>query len=540
MEQITQQNPVGELADGYRSHESKVILGSWMRAVIGIQYTRRISMSQALILTYFCYGLSFFAMGLAMLLETGRSPALAEARSLRFLAAFGIIHGTHEWMESYLLQAQLAGTSLASWFPWLRLVLLVSSFIALFLYAYVTLRLVSPKYQGRRLMHFDRLGIYEASVLAVVLLTYRGGPIQWVSFLDTLARYTLAVPAATLAGLALYMQGRQFRQEGRVPLAAPLTIAGLSFAVYAAAQLFVHAADLFPARYINQETFLAMVGFPIQGLRTAAAVVITIGLIRATQLVEKERQEQLVAAHRARLEALEDRDNLRRDLLQHIVRSQEDERARIARELHDEIAQLLSAFSLELGALRSTLRRADTTRMVDHLQGLSRQMSQSLYHLVHDLRPSHLDDLGLVPALKALIAQDCHQKGLEVDFLIAGNQQRLDPLVETVLYRVAQEALNNVCRHAGIMQAKINLQYECDRVLICILDNGSGFDLKESFRPPRGWGLAGMRERVESLDGQLNLKSAPGQGTSVEVIIPLKDSSGRELIYGNHNLIAGG
>ena len=497
-------------------------------------------MSQTLLITYFFYGLAFFAMGIAMLLETGRSPALAEARSLRFLASFGLIHGTHEWLESYLMQAQSAGTPLPAWLAWFRLALLISSFIALFLYAYVTLRQSSPRYQGHRLLHFGRLIAYMAIVGACVLLTYQGQPFQWVPLLDGLARYLLAIPAAALAGLALYTQARQFHREGRTPLAGPLRLAGFAFVIYAAAQLFVHSMPAVPAQYINQESFVALTGFPIQLVRTASAIIITIGLIRATQLVEMERRAQLEEAHRARLEALEERDILRRELLQHIVRSQEDERARIARELHDEIAQLLSAFSLELGALRSTLKRADTTRMVDHLQGLTRQMSQGLYRLVRDLRPPQLDDLGLVPALNSLIAQDCQPKGLAVEVQVDGTPQRLNPLVETVLFRVAQEALNNVCRHAGVKEVRVRLRYRPTDVVIEIADRGVGFNPGENFRPPRGWGIAGMRERVESLSGQLTLKSAPGQGTTVEVIIPLKDAAGKELIYGQDQIVAGG
>jgi signal transduction histidine kinase len=286
--------------------------------------------------------------------------------------------------------------------------------------------------------------------------------------------------------------------------------------------------------------FLAITGFPIQIVRTVAAVVITVSLIHATQVVEKERQAQLSAAHRARLDALEERDTLRRELLEHIVRSQEDERARIARELHDEIAQFLSAFSLELGALRSTLKRADTTKMVDHLQGLNRQMSQSLYHLVHDLRPAHLDDLGLVPALNSLIEQDCRPKGLKVELEVQGSQRRLAPLVETVLYRVAQEALNNVCRHAGVERARMELCYDANQVVIRVVDQGTGFDPSEQFHPPRGWGLAGMRERVESLAGHLELQSAPGQGTTVQVILPLRDETGKDAINGKDHVAARG
>ncbi len=489
-------------------------------------------MSQTLILTYFFYGLSFFAMGLAVLLETGRSPALSEARSLRFLAAFGLLHGTHEWLESYLLQAESMGTGIAPWFAWFRLALLISSFIALFAYAYFTLQLSSAKIDGDRFFHFGRLAIYEAIILACVVLTYRDRPIQWYFVLDAMARYLMAVPAAALAGLALYTQAHRYGREGRESLVAPMTMAALAFGVYALCQFFVRSINAFPAMYISQEAFLAATGVPIQIVRTIAAITITIGLLRAIQLVEQERQAQLAAANRARLEALVERDTLRRDLLQHIVRSQEDERARIARELHDEIAQQLSGFSLELAALRTTTRKSDITRMVDHLQGLNRQMSQSMYRLVRDLRPSNLDDLGLVPALNTLAAQDCQPRGLAVQFHVTGDQRRLNPLVETVLFRVAQEALNNVCRHAGVQEVQLDLDYHSDQVSIRIVDQGKGFDPNESFRPPRGWGLAGMRERVESLSGELRLKSAVGKGTTVEVVLPLIDEAGKEPVDG--------
>ncbi len=497
-------------------------------------------MSQTLLIAYFFYGLSFFAMGLAMLLETGRSPALAEARSLRFLAAFGIIHGTHEWLESYLLQAEAAKTAAPEWLGWFKIVLLVSSFIALFLYAVSTLRAASPKYQGHRLVHFDRLIIYEAAIIMIATLTYRDWPIDWVTLLDGMARYLLAAPAAALAALSLYTQARKFRTEGRVPLAKPILMASLGFAIYTVGQVFVRPMDMFPAEYVNQALFLGITGIPIQILRTTASVIITVGLIQAMQIVESERQAQLVAAHDARVEALEERDALRRELLQHTVRSQEDERARIARELHDEIAQLLSAFSLELGALRSTVKSANTSRMVDHLQSLSRQMSQALFRLVRDLRPSQLDDLGLVPALNSLIGQDCHEKGMDVDFDVEGDPVRLNPLVETVLFRVAQEALNNVCRHAGVNKVKIDLRYQPEQVAIRITDRGVGFNPSEKFHPPRGWGLAGMRERVEALAGELTLRSAPGQGTTVEVVIPLKAGVGKEYEHGHNHVTLGG
>lgn len=491
-------------------------------------------MGQGLFLIYFAYGLSFFAMGLAILLETGRSPSLAEKVSLRFLAAFGLVHGTHEWLESYVLQAQSIGTPTAAWLSWLRLGLLFSSFVALFFYAFLTLRLVSPKYEGRRFVHLGRIAIYEAVIISLAVLTYWQKPVPWINLLDVLARYLLAIPAAFLAALALYAQGRRSKEEGRSSLSTPLGTASLGFAFYGVAQVFVHSIEMVPAAYINQETFFLLTGIPIQLVRTISAVVITIGLIRAIQVVEKERQAQLIAEHQARLDALEQRELLRRELLGHIVRAQEDERARIARELHDETAQYLSALSLELGALRSKLKRTDTTLMVDHLQDIARQIAQGLYHLMHDLRPAHLDELGLVPALNFLFSQDCIPKGLDITFNINGDPKRLDPLIETVLFRVAQESLYNVSRHSGANQAKVDLRYDCDNVVLQVSDQGRGFDPTENFHPPRGWGLAGMRERVESVAGEFNLRSAQGQGTTVEAVVPLNSNEEKETGNGNN------
>ena len=197
--------------------------------------------------------------------------------------------------------------------------------------------------------------------------------------------------------------------------------------------------------------------------------------------------------------------------MRHTVQAQEDERARIARELHDETSQVLSAFTLELATLRELAKRNPQIKnIVDELQELSRRMSQGLYRMVHDLRPAQLDDLGLVPAIQSLLDSECSPKGLQVAFQVT----------ETVLYRVTQEALTNVNRHAGTNQAIVRLDYASDTVTLGVLDSGNGFDPNEPLRPPRGWGLEGMRERVESVGGQLILYSAPGRGTTVEVVIP--------------------
>jgi signal transduction histidine kinase len=287
---------------------------------------------------------------------------------------------------------------------------------------------------------------------------------------------------------------------------------------------------MFPARWLNSTGFQTFASFPIQVVRALLAVLITLSLLRATQIVEKDRQLQLLAVQQARLEAMEriqeelsKREALRRELLRHTVRAQEDERSRIARELHDETSQVLTAFSLELATLKTVIcDREEVKTMVDRLQSLSKQMSQGLYRLVHDLRPAQLDDLGLIPALEYL-KDDSVRAGLEVAINIHGKARRLDPVIETVLFRVAQEALHNVVRHAQVGRARISLEFLPQEITLKVEDSGAGFDPVQSFVPPQGWGLAGMRERVESVGGLLSIESKPGIGTVVEVAVPVFD-----------------
>ncbi|MFL7870889.1 MAG: sensor histidine kinase [Anaerolineales bacterium] len=494
-------------------------------------------MDQFTFLVFFIYGLAFFGMGITMALESGRSPALAQARVLRPLAAFGLIHGTHEWLESYLMQAEAFDAPLPDWLPWLRLSFLVASFASLFLYGVQMLLLVSPYEPGKRRFRFSVFGIYALLIITSLVRSYLKTPIPAVNLLDGLARYLLAVPAAMLATLALRAQGRTAREQERMHLSTSLSIAAFGFGIYTLTQFFVHQIDMFPARFINEETFFAFTGFPIQLIRTIMAISITYGLLGATQSMEEERRKQLFAAQQSRLEALEQQEIIRRELLRHTVQAQEDERARIARELHDETSQILSAFILELAALRELSKHKPQMKtIVDRLQELSRQMSQGLYSLVDDLRPAQLDDLGLVPALKSLLDNDYCPKGMQVTFDITGDQRRLDSLIETVLFRVAQEALANVIRHAETKTASVHLDYAPGTVTLEVLDSGKGFDPNEPLHPPRGWGLEGMRERVESVGGKLSLYSAPGRGTTIEVVIALEKG---EQLYGYHQAHAG-
>jgi len=199
---------------------------------------------------------------------------------------------------------------------------------------------------------------------------------------------------------------------------------------------------------------------------------------------------------------------------------QEEERARIARELHDETSQTLAAFSLHLATMRSEeLDCPKVDEHVDQLQVLSREISTGIYRLIHDLRPAHLDDLGLLAALNYLTEAVKQQLSLQVNMNVEGNPYRLDSLVETVCYRVAQEALTNVSRHSGVDKADLRLIFTPQQVRMQVRDQGVGFDPEEQTIPPRGWGLAGMRERAQSVGAVLDITSELNHGTVVEVIM---------------------
>jgi signal transduction histidine kinase len=453
---------------------------------------------------------------------------MADARILLPLAIFGFLHGIHEWLEMIIQMGDWLGFSLPTWLGMGRLLLLIVSFSSLIVFGLQVLRPQRPiNLKG------SWLGILLGLVYAVSLLAtsfyYRSGSEQWISYADVFARYFLAVPGAILAFVAFRQQAGHTASTGRRILSLYLSGVSWCFLAYFFTQVFVMPLNIFPAKFINSFVFNQWVGIPIQVVRAVLAVGIILSLLQATHLADEERQRQSLALQQERLDAFEqirqdliDRENLRRQLLRHTVIAQEDERQRIARELHDETAQLLTAISLNLASLRGLAPDGPQARLlIDRLRALVRQMSQGIYRLVHDLRPAQLDDLGLVAALQFLADEERKNSGLQVTLCVQGGHQRLDPLVETVFFRVAQEALANIVRHAQVNVALIELVYEEQRACLDIYDQGVGFDVAADLLPPRGWGLAGMRERAESIGGEFVVRSKPGEGTEVSIVVPL-------------------
>jgi two-component system, NarL family, sensor histidine kinase UhpB len=223
-------------------------------------------------------------------------------------------------------------------------------------------------------------------------------------------------------------------------------------------------------------------------------------------------------------ELARDRTELR-SLASQVVRAQEEERKRISRELHDDTAQVLFAQLLRLTALKSS-PSAEVRATAATLEEMTAEALEGVRRLALELRPPALDDLGLLAALGDLAQRYGDQLGIPVDYQVRGARGRLPAEVELVLYRVAQEALTNIAKHAGATRVWIDLDRAPDDVTLSVRDNGRGFDLASATRRESaglGLGLFGMEERVGLVGGTFRIWSRAGAGTEIFAFIPLGD-----------------
>ncbi len=216
-----------------------------------------------------------------------------------------------------------------------------------------------------------------------------------------------------------------------------------------------------------------------------------------------------------------------RELSAQLINAQEEERKRISRELHDELGQTLTAMSINLAIIETALLPGRDPLVMERLTETSELVDQTLDQirdLSLELRPSLLDDLGLLPALRWYINGYAERGGVHVQLETMGLDDRLSPAMETVLYRVCQEALTNVARHAQASRVHIRLERTQDTITAVVEDNGVGFDAEQPAvpgSPQRGVGLLGIRERVSSQGGSIRVESRPESGTRLIVKIPL-------------------
>lgn len=232
---------------------------------------------------------------------------------------------------------------------------------------------------------------------------------------------------------------------------------------------------------------------------------------------------QEVARRTQQLRLSEERRNEMRDYVNLITRAIEEERKRVARELHDDTAQALVALARSLDTLMIDVEDQPRARQrVEETRTLAESILSNVRRFSRDLRPSLLDDLGLVPALEWLTDDLSERTGVHAQLDVVGMPRRLEPEVELSLFRIAQEGLSNVRRHSNASQVVVRLSFADKRVRLMVRDNGAGFIPNErpaDLSSARGLGLRGMRERAELIGGTLAVSSTPGKGTTVEVSV---------------------
>ncbi len=217
--------------------------------------------------------------------------------------------------------------------------------------------------------------------------------------------------------------------------------------------------------------------------------------------------------------------NQLRHLSRQILQAQEDERKRISRELHDVIAQTLTGINIQLATLakRTRLDPDEFDRTIAQTQRLVEKSVDMVHQFARELRPAVLDDLGLIPALHTFMKHFTAQTGVRAHLTAFAGVEHLDTAARTVLFRVAQEALTNVARHAQASRVEVSIHKMPDCICMKIKDDGKSFQAQRLLKAKgcKRLGLLGMRERLEMIGGHFDVESAPGEGTTVQAQIPL-------------------
>jgi signal transduction histidine kinase len=384
---------------------------------------------------------------------------------------------------------------------------------------------------------------------------------------DVLARYILGIPSGVLACWALWRQRAIFQARGMGRFVHDLTLAALALALYGIVGQFVtRPSPIFPSMLINSDLFFQVTGFPIQLFRALMAAVVAISMIRVLRALEVENQQRLDSIEEARvateqlsreelsrlndelqaaneetarlLREVQQRDAWRGELIQRITTAQESERKRIARELHDGTGQALTGLALGLRGMVTQLTRNPelASQRLAVLESMATNSLGELRHLINDLRPPQLDDMGVAAALRWLVDRFRDRDKPIISLEISGEPRPLPPEIETTLFRIAQEGLTNAIKHAHADHIWVMLNYE-DGPSLTVRDDGIGFNPGEEMNPNgvrTAWGLRGMQERASLINAVLTLDSRAGGGATFTV--RLSQATTPEVNYGDQSV----
>ena len=476
---------------------------------------------------YFFYGLAFFSMGLLVAMEGGRSTDARLRMALRPLAGFGLVHAAHEWLEMFHVMGHF-NDFFDGVYPLLALSILAFSFLSLAAFGSY---LVLGSESTWRVSLIIPLALEAIWVYGLLVFKNKYPIDEIYAVADAWTRYSIAIPAGLLAAAGLIVQQRAFRHAGLVSFGRDSLWASVAFVWYSLiGQLFITPSALPPSNFFNSDLFFDLFGFSIQLLRAVAAAFASVFVIRFLRAFQVESDSKIAELQAAQLHASQQREHLRAELFRRIVGAQESERQRIARDLHDETGQSLTAIGMGLRGLSDETDPKRRTSTLAQLQSLTSDSIHELQRIISDLRPAHLDDLGLSATLRWYAARIHELTSIQVRVDFDGDEPALDDAVKIIIFRIVQEALNNVIKHAQATTVNVKIHYLQKEVRIHVFDNGIGFDMKDvQSRIGRvSLGLAGMEERAALLGGGVTVASRPGYGTEVEAVVPFQVLKGED------------
>jgi two-component system sensor histidine kinase UhpB len=254
---------------------------------------------------------------------------------------------------------------------------------------------------------------------------------------------------------------------------------------------------------------------------------------RTIRIKSDDEIKRLADSFNQMAKTLMEKMRLERKYLSQIIEAQENERKRISRELHDEIGQALTAIKFNLDIMDRDLPSTFLVirERLGEAKSLSNQTLAAMRQLSMDLRPTMLDDVGLIPTLRWYIQNFSNRLDIYSNFQAIGLEEKLPPQIETAFYRIIQEALNNVAKHAEATRVEISLERSDSIISVSVTDNGRGFDLDKVLRPEsleKGFGIIGMQERVSLLWGKMDIQSRPDFGTYIYIEVPYPERDGAD------------
>jgi signal transduction histidine kinase len=452
----------------------------------------------------FVYGLGFFILGFAIMLQTRQSSRLELARNLRWLAAFGFLHAFHEWGDLFIpIQAEHVEDVMVKSLYLIQLALLAASFACLFEFGLAVLRPFrgSTWLRGLPAMVLAAWGFASFFVLLPLANDLTG----WTFTSNALARYFIGFPGGTLAAYGLRVHAIRRIQPLNVPVIyRTLRIAGIALGLYAVlAGLIPPPVEFFPGNVINSVSFTQAVGVPPLVFRALLSIIVAVAVIRSLEIFDLETQRKL--------EEMEQ---------QQIIRAEHD---RLARELHDGAIQKVFTAGL---LVESAARIAEPASEVGlRLERSVVVLNDAVADLRNNLAELHqweaLPSGKSVAEMLAELAHDPHYNTLaniSLDVRLPESKS-LSALRASHAMAITNEALANIMRHARASNVKIQAQDMGPRLQIQVSDDGAGFS--PDAQP--GYGLRNMRDRARLLNGEIAFTAAPGKGTTVTLEVPWID-----------------